>query len=111
MLKSIKILFVALAVVATTSCLDKVPGSAIPQQQAMQTFDDADQTVTGIYSLFKSSALYSGLLTILPDLQADFVYAVDGYSNTYGDIWQWKIRSTNSEIEAVYASLYQIIAN
>ena len=111
MLKNIKILFLALAVVATTSCLDKVPGSAIPQQQAMQTFDDADQTVTGIYSLFKSSSLYSGLLTILPDLQADFVYAVDGYSNTYGDIWQWKIRSTNSEIEAVYASLYQIISN
>ena len=44
-------------------------------------------------------------------MQADFVYAVDGYSNTYGDIWQWKIRSTNSEVEAVYASLYQVIAN
>ncbi len=93
------------------SCLDKVPGSAIPEQQAMQTFDDAEQTVTGIYSLFKSGALYSGLLTILPDLQADMVYAVDGYSNTYGDIWQWKIRSTNSEIESVYAALYQIISN
>ena len=96
---------------ASVGCLDKVPGSAIPQDQAMQTFDDAEQTVTGIYSLFKSGALYSGLLTILPDLQADFVYAVDGYSNTYGDIWQWKIRSTNSEIEAVYASLYQVISN
>ena len=111
MLKSIKIFLVALTALAAVSCLDKEPGSAIPQQQAMQSFNDADQMVTGIYSLFKSSALYSGLLTILPDLQADFVYAVDGYSNTYGDVWQWKIRSTNSEIESVYASLYQIIAN
>ena len=98
MLKSIKILLVALTAFTAVSCLDKEPGSAIPQQQAMQSFNDADQMVTGIYSLFKSGALYSGLLTILPDLQADFVYAVDGYSNTYGDIWQWKIRSTNSEI-------------
>ena len=111
MLKSIKIFLVALTALTAVSCLDKEPGSAIPQQQAMQSFNDADQMVTGIYSLFKSSALYSGLLTILPDLQADFVYAVDGYSNTYGDVWQWKIRSTNSEVEAVYASLYQVIAN
>ena len=110
-MQKIKIFLVALMAFASVGCLDKVPGSAIPQDQAMQTFDDAEQTVTGIYSLFKSGALYSGLLTILPDLQADFVYAVDGYSNTYGDIWQWKIRSTNSEIEAVYASLYQVIAN
>lgn len=110
-MQKIKIFLVALTAFAAVSCLDKVPGSAIPQPEAMQTFDDAEQTVTGIYSLFKSSALYSGLLTILPDLQTDMVYAVDGYSNTYGDIWQWKIRSTNAEIEAVYAALYQIITN
>lgn len=111
MLKSIKILFVALTALCAVSCLDKVPQSAIPQQQAMQTFDDAEQTVTGIYSLLKSSALYSGYLTILPDLQTDLVYAVDGYSNTYGNFWLWTVRSTTSEIESVYASLYQIIAN
>lgn len=111
MLKNVKILFVALTALCAVSCLDKVPLSAIPQQQAMQTFDDAEQTVTGIYSLLKSSALYSGYLTILPDLQTDLVYAVDGYSNTYGNFWLWTIRSTTSEIESVYASLYQIIAN
>ena len=111
MLKSIKILIVALTALCAVSCLDKVPQSAIPQQQAMQTFDDAEQTVTGIYSLLKSSALYSGYLTILPDLQTDLVYAVDGYSNTYGNFWLWTVRSTTSEIASVYASLYQIIAN
>lgn len=111
MLKNVKILFVALTALCAVSCLDKLPQSAIPQQQAMQTFDDAEQTVTGIYSLLKSSALYSGYLTILPDLQTDLVYAVDGYSNTYGNFWLWTIRSTTSEIESVYASLYQVIAN
>ena len=111
MLKNVKILFVALTALCAVSCLDKVPQSAIPQQQAMQTFDDAEQTVTGIYSLLKSSALYSGYLTILPDLQTDLVYAVDGYSNSYGNFWLWTIRSTTSEIESVYASLYQIIAS
>ena len=95
----------------STSCLEKLPGSAIPQKDAMKTFNDAEQTVTGIYALLKSSALYSGYLTILPDLQTDLVYAVDGYSNTYGNFWQWKIRSTSAEVESVYASLYSIIAN
>ncbi len=100
-----------MAALCATSCLDKVPSSAIPQKDAMKTFSDAEQTVTGIYALLKSGALYSGYLTILPDLQADLVYAVDGYSNMYGNFWQWEIRSTTSEIESVYAALYQIIAN
>ena len=100
-----------MAALCATSCLEKLPESAIPQKDAMKTFQDAEQTVTGIYALLKSSALYSGYLTILPDLQTDFVYAVDGYSNTYGNFWQWEIRSTTSEIESVYAALYKVIAN
>lgn len=111
-LRNIKILFVSLAATATiTSCLDKSPGSAIPEDEALQTFNDAEQFVTGIYALLKSSALYSGYLTLLPDIQTDLVYAVEGNTNTYGSFWQWDIRSTTSEIEAVYASLYQIISN
>ena len=100
-----------MAALCATSCLEKLPESAIPQKDAMKTFQDAEQTVTGIYALLKSSALYSGYLTILPDLQTDLVYAVDGYSNTYGNFWQWEIRSTTSEVESVYAALYKVIAN
>lgn len=101
----------AMALISLTSCLDVEPESAIPTDQAMATFDDAEQTVTGIYALLKSSALYSGYLTLLPDVQSDLVYAIDGYSNTFGNFWQWQIRPTASEIEAVYAALYQVISN
>lgn len=112
MVNKIKIFFaIAVAAMALSSCLDKEPSSAIPEQEAMQTFDDAEQTVTGIYALMKSEALWSGYLTLLPDIQADFVYAVEGYTNVYGSFWQWEIRPTTAEIEAVYASLYQIISN
>ncbi len=112
MMTKIKYLMVAVATMfATTSCLDKLPESAIPTDEAMQSYNDAEQTLTGIYSMMKSSALWSGHLTLLPDIQADLVYAVDGYSNTYGQHWLWDIRSTNSEIESVYASLYGIISN
>ena len=99
------------ALVATTSCLEKYPDSALQEGQAMQTYEDAEQLVTGIYSQFKSGALHNGYLTILPDIQADMVYAIDGYSNQYGSIWLWQLRSTTSEIESVYAGLYSVISN
>ena len=109
---NIKVGVVALvALLSATSCLDKYPGSAILEEQAMNTYEDAEQLVTGIYSMFKSGALHNGYLTILPDVQADMVFAIDGYSNQYGSFWLWQIRSTTSEVESVYAGLYSVISN
>ncbi len=110
----IKIFAAAIAVMTAlcaTSCLDKIPGSAIGEKEAIKSFDDVKQLRVGIYAMLKSSALYSGYLTLLPDLQCDLVYAVEGFSNNHGNIWQWDIRPTNSEIESVYAALYNVISN
>lgn len=109
-----KIFTKAAAVIALSfgmvSCLEKLPGDAILEDKGMKTFSDAEQTLTGIYSAYMSGALYSGYLTILPDIQADLVHAVQGNTNTYGPLWQWDVRPTNSEITAVYGSLYKVIA-
>ena len=102
---------VVVIAMAATSCLEKYPGSAIPTEKSMKTFDDALQINTGIYAMLKSSSLYTGYLTYLPDVQADMVYAVEGYSNQLGSFWLWQIRSTTSESEAVYAGLYNVISN
>ena len=114
MMKNIQyILLKAAAVIAValslTSCLEKIPGGYIPESEGMQTFADAEQTLTGIYTAYMSSALYSGYLTLCPDIQSDLVYAVQGNTNTYGTHWLWDIRSTNAEVESVYAALYRII--
>lgn len=102
----------ALAVLlGTSSCLEKYPESSIPEDEAMQTFNDAEQHLTGIYASLLSPNLHSGLLTLLPDIQTDMVYAVEGNTNTYGNFWRWEIRSTDSEIEAVYGTLYAIIGD
>ena len=102
---------VVAAAVAATSCLEKYPGSAIPTEMTMKTYDDALQINTGIYAMLKSSSLYTGYLTYLPDIQTDLVYAVDGYSNQMGSFWLWQLRSTTSESESVYAALYNVISN
>ncbi len=102
---------VVLSLSLATSCLDKYPQSAIPEGEAMQTYNDAYQHLIGVYSGLLSGNLYSGLLTLLPDIQADLVYAVEGFSNTYGNFWQWDVRSTDDEVSAVYGSLYSVIGN
>lgn len=104
-------MLVALLAATTTSCLEKYPDSAIPTDKAMKSFSDAEQLVTGIYALLKSSSLFSGYATLAPDIQADLVYAVDGYTNQYGNIWLWDLRTTTAEVEAVYAGFYSVISN
>lgn len=106
-LKTYILLIVALF--SITSCLDKFPEDQIPADKAITTVNEADQAVIGIYSAFLNSALYSGHLTLLPDLQCDLVYAVEGYTNKYGNIWRWDILGSTSEITSVYAGLYDII--
>ncbi len=92
-----------------SSCLDKVPGDYVPVDRGMETVTDAEEIVNGIYNTFKSGSLYSGRLTLCPDIQADLVHAVQGNSNTYVNLWQWDILPGNADIEAVYAGLYMAI--
>ena len=111
MMRKIIYMFMMFVLLCTTSCLDKYPENAVLEDRAITTVDEADQAVIGIYSSFLSSSLYSGYLTLMPDIQSDLVYAVNGYSNNMGDIWRWNILATNGQIEAVYGSLYSVIGS
>ena len=105
----IKAAAVIVAAFALSSCLEKYPKDYILDTEAMTSLNGAEQIVTGIYTAYMSSGLYSGYLTLLPDIQSDLVMAVEGNSNTYGEIYQWTFRPTNREIESIYAGLYTVI--
>ena len=80
MIRKIKLYIVLVAVLlSASSCLDKYPQDAIPQEEAIKTVSDVRQALVGIYAQFKNASLYSGYLTLLPDIQTDLVYAVKGY--------------------------------
>ncbi len=103
------IVLLAALSLSSTSCLDKYPEDSIPDGKAVTSAKDVNELVIGLYSSFKSSYLYSGQLTLLPDLQTDLAYAVDGYSNVYGDIWRWNLLTDNNDIEGVYGSLNTVV--
>ena len=104
-----RILIFGTAFLLAVSCLEKVPGDYVPIDKGMNTVTDAEEIVNGIYNTFKGGSLYSGYLTLCPDIQCDLVHAVQGNSNTYVNIWQWDILSGDAEVEAVYAGLYAAI--
>ena len=99
----------ATLVFSTTACLDKYPDDMVPADKAITTVDEVDQAIIGIYASWLNGALYSGYLTLLPDIQADLAYAVNGYSNQFGNTWRWNILATEPEYESVYAGLYNVI--
>ena len=76
----------------------------------MKTLDDCSEVVTGIYSAFKNGALYSGPLTILPDIQADMAYASSTNMGQYTAAYRWEIKPNDTDVESIYAGLYQIVA-
>lgn len=112
-MKQIKILFLLMSLAfATASCeMDLAPDSSVPEAEALRTMDDCDAWVVGIYSAFKNSALYSGYMTLLPDIQADMAYAaLTTNTGFYTHFYQWNIKSTTDEIAAVYNGLYTVVA-
>ena len=90
MIKKFKLYIILIAMaVSSASCLDKMPEDGIPFDKSLQTVSDINLAVIGIYDAFRSNYLYSGNLTLLPDIQTDLVYGVNGNTNIYGDIWRW----------------------
>ena len=112
-MKKINCLFGAAMALVFSSCsgfLDRYPESAIPEENAMTTLDDCSGVVTGIYSAFKNGSLYSGSLTLLPDIQADMAFASSTNMGQYATTYRWETKPNDTDVEAVYGGLYLIVA-
>lgn len=102
------LLLVAVSVASCEGFLEKYPDTAAPLE--MNTLDDAVQIDYGIYSCFKSNALYSGTMVLAQDLQSDLAYAFEGYRNTYGNYYRWILKSTDTQLQSVYGDLYKAVS-
>lgn len=112
-MKKILLILSSVFSMALSSCsgfLDKYPDNSIPADEAIQTPEDAQFYIMGLYSAFKNSALYSGSMTLAADIQCDFMHTVQGANNVYSDVYRWELKPTTGEVENVYAGLYYIIS-
>lgn len=90
--------------------LDETPETAIPEEEAMQTLEAAEEVCIGIYSSFKNPSLYSGTLVQAPEVQSDLFYAAKGYSNRFGNFYRWELNANEPALLDVYGGLYQIVS-
>ena len=72
------------AVVLSVSCdMDKKPQNAIDPKDAFNSVSTIEALELGAYARLKDN--YGISNTIVADIQADYVNAISGFSNTYGD--------------------------
>lgn len=93
------------AAVSLVSCeLDKEPEANLPQSAAFSSVTSIGYLEDGAYSRLR--AAYNVPCMIVPDLQADYVHACDGFSNTYGEVYKWSFRQNDYDVADAWNYLY-----
>ena len=107
-----KIVFNILATVGlgfgAVSCdFDQYSPNSIPFDQGFKNLGSIQSLELGAYSRLRTAI--SPYSMTLPDLQADYMHAVFGYANIYGEVYQWTFKQDDSDIEAAWQDLYACI--
>ena len=92
------------------SCdMDRESPDSIRFDRAFENMDAVEALERGAYSRLRTSVNPYGVT--VPDIQADYVNAVNGYSNTYGNFYQWSFTYDASEIESMWYYMYAGISH
>lgn len=92
-----------------SSCdMEKYPYNSIEESKYMKQISDFRNARYGLYSPFR--AVTTGGHVLLPEIQGDDFNAVAGFSNNYGNQYQWDFQSTDGNIESVWSNYYSMIA-
>ena len=89
------------------SCdMDLEPYNAIPDTEALQSYNDFKNMRVGLYSPLRG--MNSGTFLLTPEIMTDNFNAMVGFSNTYGDMYRWQFNPTTSDFETIWSN-YQIL--
>ncbi|MFH0758817.1 MAG: RagB/SusD family nutrient uptake outer membrane protein [Bacteroidota bacterium] len=109
MKKTIIISILALGML--TACEDflvKNPADSVIADVAIETLEDAQIALNGVYATFKSTSYYGRYFVANTDVQTDQVQSVIGYSNQLGEHYKWSYVSDNGEITGAWAAMYAV---
>ena len=105
-----KTLYILLAAVtfSTVSCdMDRESPTSLPFDKAFENIGAIQSLERGAYSRLRTAMSPEAI--IAPDIQADYVHAANGFSNTYGNIYRWTFTQEASEISSVWNNFYGAI--
>ncbi len=100
-----------LILVTLSSCEDflvKNPADAVIADVAIESIEDAQIALNGVYAAFKSTGYYGRYFVANTDVQTDQVQSVIGYSNQLGEHYKWSYSSDNGEITGAWAAMYAV---
>lgn len=107
-MKRLAILFALCSLVFTSCELDKFPADKQVMDTALETLSDMEKFEVGTYAAFRSACN----VVIKPsDFQADYMNAVNQYTNVYGGIHNWTYETNDYDIYDVWDYAYYAIAN
>ena len=107
-MKRLAILFALCSLVFTSCELDKFPADKQVMDTALETLSDMEKFEVGTYAAFRSACN----VVIKPsDFQADYMNAVNQYTNVYGGIHNWTYETNDYDVYDVWDYAYWAIAN
>lgn len=100
---------IALSALAfTVSCdMDKLPKDRTDREEAFKDIKSIEAVERGAYARLKDNYAISNV--IVGDLMADYVNAIAGFSNTFGDSYLWNFQRNNAEITETWENCYLTI--
>lgn len=110
-MKKLTIYFIVLTSLLASSCndfLDPQPVGEIPEGEAFTKLADCQAAINGIYALWNSEALYSGYLTLVPDVACDLSYPAVGYMGEWQTMFSWSYGANSTEAISVFQQLYRV---
>lgn len=107
-MKKILSMILASAALLTACDLDKTPENQLPQEDIAADYAGVVRLRSGLYTGFR--AAYNESSIILFDLQADYMHAIAGFSNTFGPVHKWIHNAADQDIEEAWHYYYRAIA-
>ena len=107
----IAILILGLSVLSGCVDFNLKPHDAISVDEALRNETDAQTILNGVYAAFKGSESYGIGLSVFPALMTDAAFATTSYTNTYGDIYAWKLNPGLPEVANMWTVSYTAIYN
>ncbi len=100
-MKKIYVIMLSVLSLGLTSCdMDMKPYNAIPDTEALQSYNDFVNMRTGLYSPLRG--MHTGSYVLATEIMADNFNAVVGYSNTFGDMYRWQFNTQTGDFESIW---------